>query len=142
MQVHPRAMFWTVLLTMGSFVGANASVFNVAPSYSAGKSPNAVVAGDFNGDGIQDLATATDANGGIYLLPGTGNGKFGSPVNYPTAHPAVLVGKGDGTFSGLQKYPIAGTPFKLLPGDLNGDGFTDLAVTGTSTIGVFLSRGN
>ena len=65
---------------------------------------------DFNGDGKMDIAVAT--NGGlndIYVLPGNGNGTFGSPVT-----------------SALAYYPIS-----LAAGDIDKDGKQDLFVSTT-----------
>jgi hypothetical protein len=65
-----------------------------------------LVTGDFNGDGIPDVAV-TDPNGDRV---------------------AVLLGVGDGTFQPPAFYPVGLTPDALVAGDFSGDGILDLAV--------------
>src|SRR5262249_57607392 len=74
------------------------------PSFLTGTS---VVAGDFNGDGITDIAAA---GGGVVVLLGTGEGRFDQPMR---------INAGDGAVS-------------LTVADFNGDNKTDLAVVGGS----------
>jgi hypothetical protein len=65
---------------------------------------------DFNGDGKMDIAVGTSGNlSDVYVLPGNGNGTFGTPI--PTATPY---------------YPIS-----LASADFNQDGRADLFVTTT-----------
>jgi hypothetical protein len=75
-----------------------------------------MVTGDFNGDGIADLATAEGYGVSIFL------------------------GKGDGTFTAAGKNSWPGVnPLYLAAGDFNGDGLTDIAVSDTAVRGsVFL----
>jgi len=69
--------------------------------------------GDFNGDGVPDLAVAVDAYA---------DGVPGSV--------AILLGNGDGTFTLQAATPATGdTPLSIAVGDLNGDGILDLAVS-------------
>jgi hypothetical protein len=82
---------------------------------------------DFNGDGNMDIAAATGANqAAIYVLPGNGNGTFGSVVTTSLAY-----------------YPIS-----LVAGDINKDGkqdlFVDTAVNGctNSSSGYAFLKGN
>jgi hypothetical protein len=80
--------------------------------------PQSIVAGDFNGDGIPDLATAND--GGVSVLAGNGDGTFTTPtVNAP---------------SGVELSALA-------VADFNGDGKLDLALT-TSEDSVWILLGN
>ena len=62
-----------------------------APSYPAGINPSSVAVGDFNGDGIPDLAVAN--------LP------------YASGTVSILLGKGDSTFTDQRR--IAHEPSEL-----------------------------
>ncbi len=130
-----------------------------APSYPAGGNA-AVAVGDFNGDGIPDLAAA--GSGGVSVLLGNGDGSFQNPVHYATGDGAsfvvvgdvngdgipdlivantgsrqggttvsVLLGNGDGSFQPPQDYTVGAGPSFLALGDLNGDGIPDLVVVNT-----------
>lgn len=50
--------------------------------YPVGSSTTAVAVGDFNDDSVLDLAT-TDDFGAVWVLPGVGNGTFGTPMSFP-----------------------------------------------------------
>ncbi|MGH7990269.1 MAG: FG-GAP repeat domain-containing protein, partial [Limisphaerales bacterium] len=65
--------------------------------------PNALVAGDLNGDGRTDLLLLGD-NGSLYFLPQSAKHTFGEP----------------------QKIPYSGTPKSVQILDVNGDGRKDL----------------
>jgi hypothetical protein len=84
--------------------------FTVPVDYAAGTQPYSAAIGDFNGDGILDLAVANFGSNSVSILLGKGSGVFQVPVNY-----------GAGNF-----------PSSVAVGDFNGDGFLDLAVTDTN----------
>jgi hypothetical protein len=120
---------------------------------------NAMTVGDFNNDGVLDLATACDDTC-VVVFPGNNNGTFGSPI-VTTAGPAytgffgivagdfnrdgnldlaatntnniveILLGKGDGTFTAGSTLAAGPFPTGLTLGDFNGDGILDLAATNT-----------
>ena len=81
-----------------------------------------VVVGDFNGDGIPDLAVIDSGSSSV----------------------DILLGNGDGTFTAeTTKPPISGTPSYIATGDFSRDGKTDLAVAETSgTIAILLGNGD
>ena len=79
--------------------------------------PSCLVAGDFNGDGIPDLATC---DSGV----------------------SVLLGNGDGTFAAKPTVTIPDGSDSLAVGDFNGDGVADLAVLGSATVTVLLGNGD
>ena len=87
-----------------------------------GSCPDALVAGDFNGDGRTDLAVANSGSNDV----------------------SVLLGNGDGTFQPQVTYAVGSGPDALVAGDFNGDGRTDLAVanSGSNDVSVLLGNGD
>src|SRR5438132_995870 len=69
---------------------------------AVGTTPESLAAGDFNGDGRQDLAVANAGSNTVTVLLGTGNGTFtqatGSPITVGTTPESVALGdlNGDG----------------------------------------------
>jgi uncharacterized protein YjdB len=80
--------------------------FTSAVNYPVGTNPTAIVTGDFNGDGLADLAVANTGSNSVTLLSGQANGAFGN------AH----------------TIEIGSQPTVLASGDFNGDGVSDLIV--------------
>jgi hypothetical protein len=120
-------------------------------------SPGAIASGDFNGDGILDLAVL---NGGVTILLGKTDGTFASAGDFPTGLDpiwlvvgdfngdgkldiatannyagtvSVLLGNGDGTFQSHVDYPTA-SPVRLIAADFNGDGKLDLATANSGYV--------
>jgi hypothetical protein len=113
----------TILLGKG-----NGTFRQVPVSPPTGVEPLAIVAADFNGDGILDLAVTNQNDG--YPNPGT---------------ITILLGKGNGTFVPMASSPETGSiPYSVAVADFNGDGIPDLATAdaGSNTISVFLGKGN
>jgi len=112
-----------VVATAALGAGTLAQTFAPQIPYTAGTDPMSVAVGDFNGDGILDLAVV--------------NGFFDDSVS-------VLLGQGDGTFQAPVAYALGGGPQFLAVGDFNSDGFLDLVVTNTTSvsISVLLGKGD
>jgi hypothetical protein len=98
-----------VLLGLGSQEGTGG--FQQAFDIHVSGRPTSLVAGDFNGDGILDLAVAT-----VEDRPG-GGGCI-----------TALLGLGNGNFQQAFDIHVNGRPTSLIVGDFNGDGKLDLAV--------------
>jgi hypothetical protein len=100
-----------------------------APWFVVGAQPSSVVAGDFNGDGKQDLATANSGSGNVSILLGDGRGYFAPANNLAVdAAPLALAAAdfdGDGTddvavlANGAPKYPSY--MIKVIPGSSASD---------------------
>jgi hypothetical protein len=138
--------------------------------FGTGDTPFSLVAGDFNHDGILDLATANGTALTVSVLIGNGNGTFRARRDYQAgAGPtsvlvadfnndakldlavaaqsdgalSLLLGNGDGTFQSKVDYPVSPPPYTLASADLNGDGNQDLAVTvDTDAVEVLLGNGD
>ena len=129
--------------------------FSPAVNYPVGANPQAVVTGDFNGDGRLDLAVANSASNTVSILRGNANGTFQAAQNFATgAVPrslavgdfnkdgkldlvtandgaydvSVLSGNGDGTFRAPTSIGIGLRQLSVAVGDFNSDGKLDLAV--------------
>ena len=138
--------------------------------FATGQGPISVIVGDFNGDGILDLAVA-NASGTVSILLGKPDGTFAPRVDYPTGTSpssvvaadfngdgkldlavtnefdntvSILIGNGDGTFQSHIDLPVGLYPISLTAGDFNGDGKIDLAAanSGDNTVSILLGNGN
>lgn len=110
--------------TVTVFPAKGDGMFGEPRSHSAGEGdlmPINVVAADFTGDGLTDLATANFMGNSVTLLAGKGNLAFAEPE---------LISVGDG-------------PVSIVTADLNQDGDADLAVANRreSTATILLGNG-
>lgn len=85
-------------------------------------SPQAVAAGDFNGDGDTDLAVANYTAGTVSIFLGAGNGTFTIP-----APPSIASGQ---------------NPNSIAVGDFNLDGKPDLVVSNGNSVTLLQGNGN
>jgi hypothetical protein len=109
----------------GSFTPAPGASITVGNSF---QSVISLATGDFNGDGVQDIAVGVSNNGSGM--------QYGGVL-------VVLLGKGDGTFQQLPAANLVQNPF-LTTGDFNRDGLTDLAIVDfyVNDIAIYLGVGN
>jgi FG-GAP-like repeat len=94
-------------------IAAFGSVRAWAVQEDSEEAPHLMVTGDFNRDGIADMAEATPADGG-----GSGHGLL-----------TILLGQADGTFKKAFSEPLLGSkPRSIVAGDFNKDGMLDVIV--------------
>jgi hypothetical protein len=163
----------TTMMNLGSvgLAGPGMSSFQPQQAYATGMNPIGVAVGDYNGDGIPDLAITNYGENTVGVLLGKGDGTFqpqqtyavgpnpqsvvvadfngdGVPdlavTNYSATTVSVLLGNGDGTFQGQQTYAVGQISYSIVVADFNGDGEADLAVVnlGESTVSVLLGQGD
>jgi uncharacterized membrane protein len=141
-------------------------------SPATGTQPEGIATGDFNGDGIPDLAIANQNSNTVTILLGKGDGTFtASSVSPPTgSYPGsivvadfngdgkpdlavgnlnsstltILLGNGDGTFTPAASPATGSRPISIAVGDFNRDGIPDLAVANqySSTVTILLGNGD
>jgi glycosidase len=143
--------------------------FSAAQNYAADPGTTGLAVGDFNGDGIPDLALVSKAAQRLTILRGAGNGAFTtvsrkaagkSPVraavadvngdgladlvvaNSGSSNVSVLLGNGDFTFQNAANYPAGTAPYAVVIGDFNGDGHTDIAVSNQNSNNITVLLGN
>ena len=150
--------------------GPGMSTFQPQVPYGTGASPVAAATGDFNGDGILDLAICNVGDNSVSVLLGNADGTFQPQQAYRVgAGPfgiaeadfngdgiadlvvvnngddtvSVLLGNGDGSFQSQQPLQVGGSPFEVVVSDFNADGFADIAVANQSgSVSVLLGIGN
>jgi hypothetical protein len=167
------AVVWAGLVVCNVLVAATTQALDVSftrRDFDAGSIPTSVAVGDFNGDGVRDLAVANWSNN-VSVLLGNGDGTFQAPQNFATAgnpssvavgdfngdgrpdlavansssnNVSVLLGNGDGSFQAAQNFAAGSTPVSTAVGDFNGDGWPDLAVANqdSNNVSVLLGDGD
>lgn len=138
------------------FLGNGDGTFALKSNATLGNVAGDVTVGDFNGDGILDIASGTPGpissnSGTIQIYLGNGDGTFRTGASYPTLQNAlatadvnndgildllaagglntglcVLLGNGDGTFA-LNSCQDFPTNTNIRVADFNGDGISDVA---------------
>jgi hypothetical protein len=107
--------------------GRGDGTFASGVDFPTGSNPEFVTPGDFNADGILDLAVANSASNSISVFLGNGSG-----------------GKGDGTFAAKVDYPVGMLPYSVTVGDFNADSIPDLVVANmdSNNLSVLLGNGS
>jgi hypothetical protein len=142
---------------------------SASSAHAQGTAPYYAVTGDFNGDGIPDLAVVTSNNLNVFL--GNGDGTFQNPstvatgllpqgvavgdfnadgiqdlavANYFSNSVSILLGNGDGTFLAQVTYASGSHPESVEVADVNGDGVQDVVTAnfGDNTVSVLLGNGD
>jgi hypothetical protein len=145
--------------------------FEAATTLEVGIRPDGVTSGDFNGDGMLDLAVANEGTSNVFIFLGTGTGSFSFHRSYSVTGPrpqnviaadlnndgrldlavpnndsntvSILLGYGTGDFINSSDYDVGAAPHPLAAGDFNGDGNIDLAVPNqnSNTVSILLGYG-
>ena len=91
----------SVLLNLGSASFASQQTVIISSTLDPAAAPRAIVSGDFNGDGVADLAVANALSQNVSVLIGIGDGSFRKPgaAAAATSSTAPLLGdfNGNGT---------------------------------------------
>ncbi|TMQ52048.1 MAG: VCBS repeat-containing protein [Candidatus Eisenbacteria bacterium] len=112
---------------------SSTALFHDQVVYSTGPNPHGATTGDFNGDGILDVAVACSdaghggASGAVWVLLGLGS-----------------AGVGNGTFGPATAFAAGTEPFGLTTGDFNHDAHLDLAVANVASgnVSILIGRGD
>jgi hypothetical protein len=152
-------------------LGKGDGTFKAHTDFATGLQPISVAAGDFNGDGKLDLATANFNNDNISVLIGKGDGAFQPHVDYATSNSpdfvaigdlngdhkddvlatsafasqvSVLRGNGDGTLQAHVEYEVGTNAAAIALGDFNGIGALGFAIANfaSSSVSVYPSLPN
>ena len=102
------------------YLNPGGATIGLGTQFPAGPKPIAMIAGDFNGDGVADLAEL-GSDGSVTVLLGNGDGTFSGPVSTATGATKVTA--------------------SISANDFNGDGLDDVAFT-TGQGNVFVLVGN
>jgi len=145
--------------------------FQPPAAFPVGSQPAGVAVGDFNGDGILDIAAANVNNNSVSVLLGTGPGNFQPQATFPVGtrpgsvavgdfngdgyidivavnqdsnSVSVLLGTGSGNFQPQATFPVGTRPGSVAVGDFNGDGHLDIVAVNqdSNSVSVLLGTGS
>ena len=138
---------------------AGALTFTPPSHYQVGVHPADLVSGDFNEDGLPDIAVVAAGDDSVGVLLAVGNGRFAPAARVSLGHSpqaiavgdlngdgaldvvtgdngldgatvTVLLGSGDGTFVLKGSYPSASPLMDVAVGDVTADGVADVVIGG------------
>ena len=155
-----------VSINLGNGTGG----FGATTNLSTGAGPVFVAAGEFNGDGNQDLAVVNHGSKSVSIFLGNGTGSFvandtikagNSPITlalgdfngdgkqdiitgatFNTNYVSLSLGNGSGSFSDTTNFIVGLTPISVVTADFNGDGKLDFATANFSSNTVSIMLGN
>lgn len=166
------AVAGVVLGTTGSAFAAPCLTPSFAPATNIAigpQKPFSVAVGDFNSDGVADLATANYGSGTVSVVLGAGDGGFGPKTNFGvgaeprdiavadfngdgradfvtanhgSANVSVRLGNGMGGFVAAMDVAVGQAPSSLVVADFNNDGRADIATANRNSNTVSIRRGN
>ena len=140
-------------------LGDGAGHFSDGIVITTGATPTSLATGDFNGDGIPDLAVGAKDDNAVWIHLGKGDGTFKDPSRYPISslsfptqaidiaaadvnndghldvvaaasrRATTLLGDGSGAFTPLAAVDVGSDFPQIALGDINGDGRIDLVVS-------------
>ena len=126
--------------------------------------PLALVTGDFDGDGKDDVAVSFWFGGSVYLS--NGDGTFKDPIGFETpsggaalaagrfdanatldliavgSGMSIYLGNGDGTFQPPVSYAVSSSASGVVTADFDGDGKADVALTADNSVDVYPGLGD
>jgi alpha-tubulin suppressor-like RCC1 family protein len=111
-----------VAVLIGDGLGGSSMSF----SFDAGSNPVAIAVGDFNRDGLADMAVSLSGTAQVAIILGTGTGA------------------GPGAFAAPVNYAVGNSPNSIAVADFNGDGVADIAVSCqfSNMVSVLLGNGD
>ena len=169
---NPAAGTLTVLANGGNGAFTTLAPISLNTVAGSMYTPTGIAVGNFRNTGNIDVAIShTGTTSGVTFLAGNGDGTFAAPVELTitvtnavaiaaadfehtgnldlavvddtqAGHVVVLHNNGKGTFTQLGSYSAGENPNAIAVGDLNGDGYPDIAVTNSSAAAGSTSPGN